>query len=84
MPRHRLTNQEREALRLLPARIDQLNATAARLRALIEDPTLFARDRASFERTTSLLAETEAQLAKAEDVWLSAELRRAEIDALEG
>lgn len=81
MLRHRLTNQEREALRLLPARIDQLNATAARLRALIEDPTLFTRDRASFERTTSLLAETEAQLAKAEDVWLSAELRRAEIDA---
>ena len=79
--RIKLTNQEREALRLLPARIDQLNATAARLRALIEDPSLFARDRVSFERTTLLLAETEAQLAKAEDAWLSAELRRAEIDA---
>lgn len=76
----RLTNQEREALRLLPGRIEQLGQTAKRLRALLEDADFYRKDRDNFDKTTALLSETEKRLAEAEDAWLAAELRRAEID----
>lgn len=78
--RPRLSNQEKEALRLLPERIEKLSDIAQRLHRLLDDPDYFARDRDGFSRTTALLSETEAQIAVAEDQWLAAELRRAEIE----
>jgi ATP-binding cassette subfamily F protein uup len=77
----RFGNKEREALKKLPARMDQLSASAAKLRSILEDPGLFARDQAAFARATTTLAEVEAALAAAEEEWLTLEMLREEAGA---
>jgi ATP-binding cassette subfamily F protein uup len=77
----RFGNKEREALRKLPARIDQLGASAAKLRAILEDASLFTRDPSAFAKATSTLAEVEAALATAEEEWLTLEMLREEAGA---
>jgi ATP-binding cassette subfamily F protein uup len=79
--RARLSFKEQHALKTLPARMETLSAGVARLRAILSEPTLYARDRAGFERHSASLAAAEADLAAAEDEWLALELRREEIAA---
>jgi ATP-binding cassette subfamily F protein uup len=78
--RRRLSFKEQHALQTLPARIDALQAEAARLRGTLSDPTLFSRDRPGFDRASAALVEAEAALAAAEDEWLALELLREEIE----
>jgi ATP-binding cassette subfamily F protein uup len=61
--------------------MDQLSASAAKLRSILEDPGLFARDQAAFARATTTLAEVEAALAAAEEEWLTLEMLREEAGA---
>lgn len=77
----RFGNKEREALKKLPARMEQLSASAARLRAILEDAGLFGRDPTAFAKATSTLAEVETALAAAEDEWLTLEMLREEAGA---
>ena len=45
----------------------------------LSDPTLYGRDRAAFERLSDELAAAQADLAAAEDEWLTLEMRREEL-----
>ncbi len=78
--RRKLSFKDEHALKALPARIEKLQAEIARLQAALADPSLFARDRATFDKATAGLHEREAALAAAEHEWLELELKREEIE----
>jgi ATP-binding cassette subfamily F protein uup len=76
----KLTFKETHALRSLPERIAQLEAEIARLKAALSEASLFARDPKAFAATAGALETAEQALAGAEDEWLSAEIRRQELE----
>jgi ATP-binding cassette subfamily F protein uup len=78
--RRKLSFKEEHALKSLPDRIEKLQAEIAKLQALIADPSLYARDRATFDKVTAGLHKREAALAAAEHEWLELELKREEIE----
>jgi len=77
--KRRMSFKEKHALENLPATIEKLRATAAKLHAILDDHELYARDPKRFNDATALLAKTESELAAAEDQWLELELLREEI-----
>ncbi|MGB8278597.1 MAG: ABC-F family ATP-binding cassette domain-containing protein [Methylovirgula sp.] len=79
-PKRKLSFNEKHALETLPLRIDELQVTAARLKAALADADLYARDPARFAKTSEALAKVEADLAKAEEDWLALEILREEIE----
>ncbi len=79
-PKRKLSFNEKHALEALPIRIDELQVTAARLKAALADADLYARDPARFAKTSEALAKIEADLAKAEEAWLELEILREEIE----
>jgi ATP-binding cassette subfamily F protein uup len=79
--RKRMSSHERRQLDELPKRIAQLDASAGKLRALLADTELYARDPAGFAKATETLAQIEAAITKAEDDWLALEMKR---EAVEG
>jgi ATP-binding cassette subfamily F protein uup len=70
----KLTFAQTHAMKTLPARMAQLEADIARLQALLDDGSLFAKDRAKFEAATAALAMAQAELDAAEHQWLELEL----------
>ncbi len=78
--RPRLSNKEQHALTTLPKKMDELRAKKAKLQALLDDPDLYTSDPAKFARAGTMLAEIEAELARAEEEWLELEIRREEIE----
>ncbi len=78
--RPRLSFKEQHALATLPKRLEELHGKKAKLQAVLDDPDLFTRDPTRFARAGVLLAETEAELAQAEEQWLELEIRREEIE----
>ncbi|GJE28495.1 ABC-F family ATP-binding cassette domain-containing protein [Methylobacterium organophilum] len=66
--------KEQHELKTLPGRMVELEGTAEKLRAILADPGLYARDPARFEKASGLLAAAEAELAAAEERWLTLEL----------
>jgi len=78
--RRKLSFKDEHALKALPARMEKLQAEIARLQAALADPSLFARDRATFDKATAGLHEREAALVAAEHEWLELELKREEIE----
>jgi ATP-binding cassette subfamily F protein uup len=77
--KRRLSFKEKHALETLPATMEKLRATAAKLHAILDDHELYARDPKRFGDASALLAKTEAELASAEDQWLELEILREEI-----
>jgi ABC transport system ATP-binding/permease protein len=65
----------------LPQRIDGLTADIKRLETVLADPNHYARDPASFQKTTEQLSSTQAELEKAEERWLELEALREELEA---
>jgi ABC transport system ATP-binding/permease protein len=80
-PRRKLGFNDKHALETLPGRIAMLEAEIARLQGIMADPTLYARDRATFDRTSATLTMAQAELAAAEDRWLTLELLRGELES---
>ncbi len=78
--KRKLSFNEKHALDTLPARIDELQKSAAQLKAVLADADLYARDPARFAKTSEALAKVEADLAKAEEDWLELEILREEIE----
>jgi ATP-binding cassette subfamily F protein uup len=76
----RLSSQERKALDTLPARIDQLGASATKLRGILADPTLYAKDPTAFAKASRMLSDIEQAIAVAENEWLALEMKREEIE----
>ncbi|HVG51989.1 MAG TPA: ATP-binding cassette domain-containing protein [Xanthobacteraceae bacterium] len=79
--RRRLTFNDKHALEILPKRIAQLQADLAKLQRKLDDPELYARDRAAFAKTSEAVAAAHSELAAAEERWLELEILREEIES---
>jgi ATP-binding cassette subfamily F protein uup len=80
-PRTRLSFKDKHALETLPARIATLEGEIAKLTKTIEDPALYAKDRAGFDKASEALAKAQADLLAAEDEWLRLEELREQVEA---
>jgi ATP-binding cassette subfamily F protein uup len=70
--------KDRHALEKLPARIAELQVEADRLRQVLANPDLYAKDPKRFAAASAALAKAEAELAEAEERWLELEMQREE------
>ena len=75
----RMSFKDKHALVTLPKTIAALQAKAAALQTMLEDPQFYARDRAAFEQSTAMLGELQEKIAAAEEQWLRLEMLREEI-----
>ncbi len=78
--RRKLSFNDKHALETLPGRIATLEAEIGRLQKLMADTTLYARDRAAFDKISTALTAAQTELAAAEERWLELELLRGEIE----
>jgi len=78
--RRKLGFNEKHALETLPGRIAALEAAIARLQQIMADPTLYERDRVGFDTASKALAASQAELAAAEERWLTLELLRSDLE----
>ena len=74
--RKKLGFKEQHELKTLPDRMGELEALIARLRGVLDDPDLYARDPARFEKASTALTTAQAELSAAEDRWLALEILR--------
>src|SRR5499427_6728929 len=79
--RRKLTFNEKHALETLPGKIATLEIELERLQKLMADTTLYARDRATFDRVSCEMTAMQVELASAEERWLELELLRDEIES---
>ncbi len=79
--KRKLNFNEKHALETLPGKIAALEAEIGRLQAVLADTTLYARDRAAFDRASAAMTATQSELAAAEERWLELELLRGEIES---
>jgi ATP-binding cassette subfamily F protein uup len=75
-----LSFKDRDALTKLPATINALHKSIAKLQAELNDPDLYRRDPAKFEKTSAALSAKSAELAAAEERWLELEMLREEAE----
>jgi ATP-binding cassette subfamily F protein uup len=68
--KRRMSFRDKHALDTLPKTIAALQAEVDALRTRLDDPGLYARDRASFERTATALTKLQKDIAAAEEQWL--------------
>jgi ATP-binding cassette subfamily F protein uup len=78
--KRRLSFHEKHALETLPKSIAALQAKVSALHQRLDDPSLYARERQSFDEASAALAATQTELAAAEEKWLELELLREEIE----
>ena len=78
--KRRLSFKEKHALETLPKRIKDLEAAKERLQRALDDPTLYARDPEKFRVASEAYARTQADLASAEEEWLTLEILREDIE----
>jgi ATP-binding cassette subfamily F protein uup len=77
--KRRLMFKEKHALETLPKTITKLQSEIDELQARLGDPQFYGRDRAAFEKTTSLLSELQQKIAEAQEQWLQLEILREEL-----
>jgi ABC transport system ATP-binding/permease protein len=79
--KRRLSFNEKHALETLPARIAALEKAIASLRDRLDDPSLYAKDRDVFDKTSAALVKAQTELAEAEHRWLELEILREELSS---
>jgi ATP-binding cassette subfamily F protein uup len=80
--KRRLTFNEKHALETLPKSIAKLQAEIAKQQQHLEDPDLYAKDRATFDKISLALTKAHEELQQAEDRWLELEMLREEIEGV--
>jgi ATP-binding cassette subfamily F protein uup len=80
-PARKLSFKDKHALEKLPGEIDAMQAELAKLQTRIEDPTLYARDRKTFDAAMARISVLTTTIAQAEEKWLELEALR---ESLEG
>jgi ATP-binding cassette subfamily F protein uup len=80
--KRRLTFNEKHALETLPKSIAKLQAEIAAQQQRLDDPDLYAKDRAAFDTVSLALAKAHTELQQAEDRWLELEMLREEIEGV--
>ncbi len=78
--KRKLSFKEKHALETLPEKMAALGRDIAKLQAVLDDAGLYARDPARFEKATALMAKAHADLAAAEEEWLTLEMLREELE----
>jgi ATP-binding cassette subfamily F protein uup len=78
--RRKLSFHEKHALETLPGEIAALQARIRELQQRLDDPDLYARNRAVFTRASADLAARQAELSAAEQRWLELEILREELE----
>jgi ATP-binding cassette subfamily F protein uup len=78
--KRRLNFNEKHALETLPKSIAKLQAEIAKQQQRLDDPDLYAKDRATFDKVSLALARAHTELQQAEDRWLELEMLREEIE----
>ena len=58
----------------------KLHDEIAKQQQRLDDPNLYAKDRATFDKVSVALAKAQAELQQAEDRWLELEMLREEIE----
>ena len=79
--RRKLGFNEQHELKTLPARMTELGTTIGRLREVLSDAGLYARDPSRFEKASAALQAAEIELSRSEDRWLSLEILRESHEA---
>ena len=79
-PKRKLSFKEKHALETLPKTIETLIRDAEGWQKKLDDPALFARDRAAFEAASAALGALRKKIAVAEDKWVELEMLRAELE----
>ncbi len=79
--KEKLSFKDKHALDTLPKTIAGLDGKKAKLKKVLDDAGLYARDPAGFAKASEALAGVEAEMSAAEDAWLELEMRR---EAMEG
>ena len=72
----KLSFKDQHRLTVLETLVPKLTADIVGLERRLEDPALYARDPAGFDRIMSTLHQARAELAAAEDEWLALEEKR--------
>jgi len=79
-PKRKLSFKEKHALETLPKQMEKLQALKVKLQAVLDDADLYRREPKKFEDTSAAFAKAEAELAQAEEEWLTLEMLREEIE----
>jgi len=77
----RLSFRDQQALKTLPGQIADLQAKVRALETCVQDPDFYAGDPKAVAAASQSLAETQAELAGAEEKWLELEILREEIES---
>jgi len=78
--KRRMSFNDKHALETLPRRMEALQSEISALQKKLDDPNLFARDRAEFSRVSQAVAAKQDELAQAEERWLELEMLREELE----
>jgi ABC transport system ATP-binding/permease protein len=76
----KLSFKDRHALETLPGLMDAINRDMAKLNAVLAEPDLYARDKARYDKASSMLTDLQKKLAESEEAWLRLEMLREEIE----
>jgi ATP-binding cassette subfamily F protein uup len=79
--KRRLSFKDKHALETLPKTMAKLQAEIAKLQAQLDDPTLYSRDRKTFDAASAAMTKAHADLAAAEEQWLELEILREDIES---
>jgi ATP-binding cassette subfamily F protein uup len=77
----KLSFKQKHRLETLPAEMAKLEGEIAKLKAALEDPDLYARDRKKFDAAAAALTQRQEQLAACEEEWLELEMLREQAGA---
>jgi ATP-binding cassette subfamily F protein uup len=78
--KRRLSFNEKHALETLPKTIETLQAEIAKHQKLLDDPSLYSKDRKKFDQVSQAIAAAHDKLSDAENKWLELEMLREEIE----
>ena len=78
--KRRMSFNDKHALETLPKQIAALQAELQKLQKQLDDPELYARDRAAFSRASEAAAAAQDELFAAEEKWLELEILREELE----
>jgi ATP-binding cassette subfamily F protein uup len=81
--KRKLNFNEKHLIETLPKTIAGLHDEARALQQRLDDPALFARDRAAFDQALKTLGDVQTKLDEAEDRWLELEILREELSGSE-
>jgi len=78
--KRRLSFNEKHALETLPKKMEALHGDIAKLQRVLDDPSLYTKDRKTFDDTSAAIAKAHEELSAAEERWLQLEMLREEIE----